>query len=121
MNYDDASPGDENGTTKSDDTPTDPRKHHFELPENDYDPEKPQFQFDIPGFGSSEAPQVPPPRAAPKPGVDLPSVDGRGRDGDLWTLPSQQRGGLRVHSASSDDDDDAWKNDAIMHMNLAGR
>jgi hypothetical protein len=134
QNYDDSvlgSPRGENGTsTKSDDTPTDTRHHHFELPVDDYDPEKHDFnfvdkpEFEVPGFEINEPPQVPPPRIGPKPGttpqINLPAVEGR--EGDLWTLPSQQaRGGLRVQNASSDDDEDEWKSNAIMHMNLAGR
>ncbi|CZR66108.1 probable acyl CoA ligase-like protein [Phialocephala subalpina] len=134
QNYDDSvlgSPRGENGTSqKSDDTPTDARKHHFELPADDYDPSKTDFAFadgteeyNIPGFATSEPPQVPPPRIGPKPGatpqINLPAVEGR--EGDLWSLPSQQtRGGLRVQNASNDDDED-WRKDAIMHMKLAGR
>lgn len=134
QNYDDSvlgSPRGENGTSmKSDDTPTDTRHNHFELPVDDYDPEKHDFnfvdkpEFEVPGFEINEPPQVPPPRIGPKPGatpqINLPAVEGR--EGDLWSLPSQQpRGGLRVQNASSDDDEDEWKSDAIMHMNLAGR
>jgi hypothetical protein len=38
-----------------------------------------------------------------------------------WSLPSQQpHGDLRIQNGSSDDDDD-WKNEAMMHINLAGR
>lgn len=38
-----------------------------------------------------------------------------------WSLPSQRpHGGLRIQNGSSDDDDD-WKNEAMMHINLAGR
>jgi hypothetical protein len=117
-------------STKSDDTPTDTRKNHFELPSDDYDPEKDNFgdaegrdDFNIPGFGTSEPSDAPPPRVGPKPGDrnSLPAVDGR--DGDLWSLPSQQNqgGGLRVQNAGDEDEDGDWKNDAIMHMNLAGR
>lgn len=125
------SPTEGNGaSTKSDDTPTDNQKGHFQLAYDDYDPEKNNFldnigteNFEIPGFATSEPSDVPPPRVGPKPGastqMSLPAVEGR--EGDLWTLPSQQaRGGLRAQNASSDDDD-SWKNDAIMHMNLAGR
>jgi len=132
QNYNDSfvdSPKGEYGTsTKSDDTPTDTRQHHFELPIQSYSPEKAEFLdgssgYEIPGFESSDAPRIPPPRVGPKPTspqVILPAVEGR--EGDLWSLPSQQPrvGGLRVQNASSDDDDD-WTNDAIMHMNLAGR
>lgn len=136
QNYNDSIVGSptrgENGTsTKSDDTPTETRhNNHFELPTHNYSPEKTSFldgsnDFQVPGFETSNTPQVPPPRVGPKPGmspqISLPAVEGR--EGDLWSLPSQQPrgGGLRVQNASSDDEDDDWKNDAIMHMNLAGR
>jgi hypothetical protein len=121
--------GNGRASTKSDDTPTDTRKTHFELPSDDFDPEKNNFldgvgeEFTVPGFMSS-TPE--PPRVGPKPTSagnrdSLPAVDGR--DGDLWSLPSQQRqgGGLRVQNAADEDEDDTWKNEAIMHMNLAGR
>jgi hypothetical protein len=132
MNYDDSimgSPREGNGASmKSDDTPTDNRKH-FELPSDNYDPEKSTFpglgeDFTIPGFETDvHQPDDVPPHVGPKPGLavqnDLPAVEGR--EGDLWSLPSQQpRRGLRVQNAAADDEDD-WKNDAIMHMNLAGR
>jgi hypothetical protein len=122
------SPSKENGaSTKSDDTPTDTRKNHFELPTDDYDPEKNNFmdEFEVPGFSKTEAPDdSSPPQVGPKPAshhrISLPAVEGR--EGDLWTLPSQQpHGGLRVQNGSSDEDDDSWEKDAIMHMNLAGR
>jgi hypothetical protein len=140
QNYDDSiveSPTIEgNGdSTKSDDTPTDNGKGHFELPGNDGSLEPAHTQYHghlgttsddkIPGSSTSETPEVPPPRVGPKPfgmnqQISLPAVEGR--EGDLWTLPSQQpRSGLRVQNASSDDEDDSWKKDAIMHMNLAGR
>jgi len=112
------SPTAENG----DDTPTGNRKGQFELPSDDFDPEKDNFldtNENNLGFDTSDAP---PPRVGPKPEMPqtpLPAVEGR--EGDLWSLPSQQSGGLRVQNASSDDEDDSWKNDAIMHMNLAGR
>jgi hypothetical protein len=132
INYNDSivgSPTEGNGaSTKSDDTPTDNRKGHFELPTHDFGSEKQNFpdgkgSFEIPGFSTAEPPDVTPPRVGPKPmspHVNLPAVEGR--EGDIWTLPSQQpRGGLRVQNAHSDDEADNWKNDAIMHMNLAGR
>jgi len=113
-----SSPTAENG----DDTPTDNQKGQFELPSDDFDPEKDNFldtDENSLGFDTSDAP---PPRVGPKPEMPqtpLPAVEGR--EGDLWSLPSQKSGGLRVQNASSDDEDDSWKNDAIMHMNLAGR
>lgn len=85
--------------------------------------ERPNTEFVVPGFGTPDPPEQAPPRV-PKPAIQrqsviLPAVEGR--EGDLWSLPSQQpRGGLRVQNASSDEDDeDSWTNDAIMHMNLA--
>jgi hypothetical protein len=129
QNYDDSimgSPREGNGASmKSDDTPTDNRKH-FELPGDNYNSEKSKFpglgeDFTIPGFETTD--DVAPPRVGPKPGekpqLDLPAVEGR--EGDLWSLPSQhpRQGAQRVHNADEEDDD--WKNDAIMHMNLAGR
>ena len=137
QNYTDSSMGsptaEGNGghrSTKSDDTPTDARKNHLELPNDDYDPEMNNFgdaegedDFNIQGFAASEQPDARPPRVGPKPGNrdSLPAVDGR--DGDLWSLPSQQRtgGALRVQNAGDEDEDADWKNDVIMHMNLAGR
>ncbi len=117
----------ENGaSTKSDDTPTDTQTNHFELASDDYDPEKNNLlnDFEVPGFSMSQAPETTPPRVGPKPSssphITLPAVEGR--ENDLWTLPSQQHpGGLRIQNGSSDDDDDSWKNEALMHMNLAGR
>lgn len=125
------SPKEANSTsTKSDDTPTDTRNHHFELPTDDYDPERnidDTEDYEIPGFGSPIESPNSPPRVGPKPGtggapqLNLPAVEGR--EGDLWSLPSQQQprvGGLRVQNVDSDDEDD-WQKEAIMHMNLAGR
>jgi hypothetical protein len=91
QNYNDSvvgSPTQDNGaSTKSDDTPTDTRKGHFELPTNEYDPVKNNFLdgFEIPGFPKTEPPETSPPRVGPKPGssprISLPAVDGR--EGDL--------------------------------------
>ncbi|CAL3965084.1 unnamed protein product [Diplocarpon coronariae] len=127
-NYaDGTSPKKENGSSiKSDDTPTEGRFNHFELPANEYPSEKANLtdsnhEFQVPGFETPDAPRVPPPRVGPKPTSPqstLPAVEGR--EGDMWSLPSQQRS-LRVQNASSGDDENAWKNEAIMHMNLAGQ
>jgi hypothetical protein len=110
-------------THRSDDTPTDNRTGDFDLPTLDYDAEKSELPADE---SNTMPPAVSPPRVGPKPTSPqspLPAVEGR--EGDLWTLPSQaQSGGLRVQNSGSgdeDEEDDAWKNDAIMHMNLAGR
>lgn len=127
---DDILPEKDNETSSmGDDTPTEARQNLFEKSGNEYPSEKNSSvegrgDFEVPGFevprGASGAS---PPRVGPKPGdslTSLPAVEGR--EGDLWSLPSQQRGGLgglRVQNASSDDDDD-WTKEAIMHMNLAG-
>ncbi|KAH6681788.1 hypothetical protein B0J14DRAFT_222910 [Halenospora varia] len=130
QNYDDSivrSPTGNGESVQSDDTPTDNRRGHFELPVNDYDPEKHDTfdfnanDFTVPGF---EDPDQRPPHVGPKPGsslrLSLPAVEGR--EGDLWSLPSQQqaRPSPRVQNNPSEEDDN-WKSDAIMHMNLAGR
>lgn len=109
-----------------DDTPTDTHRRFSELPGNGIGtqgsdlPQIADSGFVIPGFESSDEP---PPRKSSKPSVRqsviLPAVEGR--EGDLWSLPSQQAGGsARAQDAPSDDgEDDSWKDDAIMHMNLA--
>lgn len=132
QNYNDspiASPKNGNGNSmEDDDTPTDTRRP-FELPVPDYEVRGGSFldsdDFQVPGFGVTEPSPSSPPQVGPKPGASsqthLPSVEGR-ETGDLWSLPSQQaRGGLRVqNNIESDDEDDDWQKDAIMHMNLAG-
>lgn len=123
-------------STMSDKTPTDDHKMHFELDSHDETIQQNDSKksFEVPGFGKNERrPETPPPPVGPKPLSPLsspsqirnilPAVEGR--EGDLWSLPSQQprSAGLRVQNASSDDDDneeDQWKRDAVMHMNLAG-
>ncbi|KAL3425941.1 acyl-CoA ligase [Phlyctema vagabunda] len=131
MNYNESIVGapsmDQNGSsTRSGITPTETQRH-FELADNAQPPAKKSFE--VPGFSIDDDMGPQPPRIGPKPTSPtinrppLPAVEGR--EGDLWTLPSQQpRGGLRVQNAASDDDDDGdddWKKDAMMHMNLAGR
>jgi hypothetical protein len=116
QNYDDSTAGSLTAaaSAQSDNPSTDNLKANFEQPNTD---------FVVPGFGTPDPPDQAPPRV-PKPAMQrqsviLPAVEGR--EGDLWSLPSQQAGGgLRVQNASSDEDEeDGWKNDAIMHMNLA--
>ena len=94
-------------SVQSDATPTG-RMNHFELPNNAIDL---GGSFTVPGF---ESPEPAPPIVGPKPGSSsLPAVEGR--EGDIWTLPSQKpRGGLRIQNATSDDDEDT-----VMHSNLA--
>jgi hypothetical protein len=134
MNYDDSIHGSQRGgngaSVKSDDTPTDNRQGHFELPGDNYDPRQnvlPDMksnEFTVPGFGLYDTSDGPPPAVGPKPNNSSARISIQhtetGPEGDLWSLPSQQqpRGGLRVQNGASDDEDDTWKQDAIMHMNL---
>ena len=122
QNYDDPSVGSFNlpASTHSND------RMYVELGGNNFGSEKedllgmPNSSFVVPGF---ESPDEPPPRLATKPNmrqsVMLPAVEGR--EGDLWSLPGQQdASGLKVKNSSSDEEEnDGWKDDAIMHMNLA--
>lgn len=112
----------------NDETPTDNRHgFQFELPANSFDSEKHEFLHRTdtdrrPLSIDSDTVDVPPPRIGAKPVLSPQLNPPDPVQGDLWSLPSQQRGGLRVQNAASDDeDDDGWKKDAIMHMNLAGR
>ena len=114
------SPTATDGSSRNDNTPTD-NKGHFELPSDDVDPIPTEYLGTfVSGFGDADSP----PKVGPKPGGDtqtsLPAVDGK--EGDLWSLPSQARRGLRVQNGDDDEEaDDDWKHDAIMHFNLAGR
>jgi hypothetical protein len=123
MSYDDSMTGslrDNNGASvQSADAPTNTHHGHFELPGDSWELEKNQLptmrtsDFVIPGFEEG-----PPPSVGPKPSFALQS-DPEPNTGDLWSLPSQQpRGGLRIQNGVSDDEDESWKQDAIMHMNL---
>lgn len=120
VNYNESIKGTEVSESYNDETPTD--KGHgfqFELPSNSYD-DKSEFLSRNDDAPAEFVPEVPPPRATQEssPPLKVPEP----HEGDLWSLPSQQRGGLRVQNADVDsDDDDDWKKDAVMHMNLAGR
>jgi hypothetical protein len=104
---------------QSDDTPTNSHPGHFELPDNNWEGKKNNLptmstsDFVIPGFEEG------PPSVGPKPGY-ASHPEPQQHSGDRWNLPSQQpRGGLRIQNGASDDEeDDSWKQDAIMHMNL---
>jgi hypothetical protein len=133
QNFDDSTVGSLTAAdlTKSDDTPTNNQKSHFELPSNEFDTDNNNLlgianaSFVVPSFDTTEDSEKPPPRVGRKPelrqSVILPAVEGR--EGDLWSLPSQQtQGGLQVQNSGDDEEeDDSWKDDAIMHMNLAAR
>lgn len=122
-------------TNKSDDTPTDPKAGRFELPANPSHNYEENMDFPTtsaqihnysanlanPGSSSNDLP----PPVGPKPSSTapqlppLPAVDGR--EGDLWTLPSQRpyEDLTLKHPAAADGDD--WSQEALMHMNLARR
>jgi len=121
-------------TTKSDDTATEPRAGHFELPtspdlgskeKTSLSVASSQIQPNPTTYVDSSALNVPP-LVGPKPlsrGAPqlppLPAVDGR--EGDLWTLPSQRpQGDFKLQHPATEEDDD-WSKEALMHMNLARR
>jgi hypothetical protein len=132
------------GSTKDENTPTSPKAgSRYELPDiniasfsDDTNATNTMMSyltaptggtFTTSSFMDYEPSSTSPPRVGPKPNTQfsspaiepLPAVEGR--EGDLWSLPSQQRpaSGLKVQNASTDDEDD-WPQEAIMHMNLAG-
>lgn len=102
---------------KSDDTPTNIRDSHFELansPELVHGNENTVVLSDIPPPHVGPKPSSPLPLSSPLPAVE-------GREGDIWTLPSQRpAGGLHVQNSSVGDDSE-WPQEAIMHMNLSSR
>lgn len=119
-------------TTKSDDTPTEPKPGHFELSNSPVLRTKEETSTKPPVSRptSSQRPSLMvinktdddlPSAVGPKPlpavpQLPLPAVDGR--EGDLWTLPSQRTyGDLQLKIPATEEDDD-WSQDALMHMNL---
>lgn len=149
---------DETSPTKSDDTPTDATYRHFELPSSptlgnfssEVDQSLTMFPPSNPPpppptaytqLNPYDPPDLHPPPVGPKPPLPPkhpafhqirsssppPAVDGR--EGAIWTLPSQ-RGVVqpitsttnRNNTKENDDDnnDEEWPQEAIMHMNLAG-
>jgi hypothetical protein len=120
-------------TQGSVDTPTGPKPNHFESPptpgttltdDNNNFPTKSTPAQNYPSTSMDyKVPDVPPP-VGPKPSSmvpqlpALPAVDGR--EGDLWTLPSQRHyGDFGLQHPAGEDDD--WSQEARMHMNLAHR
>lgn len=122
-------------THKSDDTLTEPKSNDFESPTTpgitltDENINLPTTSVQAQNFQSTfmddyKAPDIPPP-VGPKPSSmapqlpALPAVDGR--EGDLWTLPSQQHyGDFKLQHPAGEEGDD-WPQEVIMHMNLAHR
>lgn len=119
---------------RSDDTPTEPNSNNFESPTTpgiiltDENTNIPTLSTQAQNHQTTfmddyKAPDVPPP-VGPKPSSmapqlpALPAVDGR--EGDLWTLPSQRRyGDFKLQHPAGEGDD--WPQEALMHMNLAHR
>ena len=103
-------------------------------PHNRYDPDATP-QAELAAFDYDSTPP-PPPRFDSKPTMTLPSVTGRDSlvpEGEINRLPSQLKPGhgagpsavgpgrgLHVANAGSEDENDGWGQEAIMHMNLAG-
>lgn len=95
-------------------------RHMPNLQYDDYDPNGNPYGDELP----------PEPRYDNKLTLSLPSVTGRESlvpEESMWNPRSPQDrrqagggGGLRVANANSDDDD-GWPQEAIMHMNLAGK
>lgn len=95
-------------------------RHIPNLQYDEYDPNGNPYGDELP----------PEPRYDNKPTLSLPSVTGRESlvpGESTWNPPSPQDrrpagggGRLRIANADSDDDGD-WPQEAIMHMNLAGR
>jgi hypothetical protein len=78
-------------------------------------PPIPQYDGPPPvGPKPGAAPQLPPLQLPPLP---LPAVDGR--EGDLWTLPSQKPAGLNGRPSTAEQDADDWSRS--MHSTLAQR
>jgi hypothetical protein len=122
-------------THRSDDTPTEPKPNHFELPttprvtltgENINLPTTSTQAQNYPStfMNDYNAPDVPPP-VGPKPSSmapqlpALPAVDDR--EGDLWTLPSQRHYGDFKLQHPIGEEGDGWPQEALMHMNLTHR
>ncbi|RKF73281.1 Uncharacterized protein C56F8.02 [Golovinomyces cichoracearum] len=106
---------------KSNNSPISSQQKSSEKDTKDQDPETGlniNLSFELPGFGGAALRNSLSPKETNRKSI-LPAVEGR----DLWTLPSQQspRGDSKVQNDPSNEDDDSWKDDAIMHMNLAGQ
>ena len=113
-------------------TGQEPQHYDFDdlkTPQNDHDPSA----FQLP---TSQIPAQPNPRYESKPALSPPTFDNNQnfvQDGDLRTLPSQQRSRQQQLSAygasgnagrsrgsSSGTEGGDWPQEAIMHMNLGG-
>jgi hypothetical protein len=108
----------------NDATPTaDAHGFQFELPTNSYENKSEYLSRKDDTEVNDKPPEIPPPRIASHRPLSPAPKQMEPHEGDLWSLPSQQRGGLRVQNADidSDEEDQAWKNDAIMYQNLASR
>ncbi|KAG9243465.1 hypothetical protein BJ878DRAFT_510521 [Calycina marina] len=117
------SPTGAGASLKSDDTPTNRHAPQFEQ-HSDPESRNSNFiglggSFEIPGFETTPS-SAPAPPVVPNTNRNsiLPAVEGR--EGDLWSLPSQKpTGGLRVANADPESEDESdWQRSTMMHMNL---
>lgn len=105
-------------STKSDLTPTDGQYYQAGSRIRDQDSDGyfgDTFVHELPGTEATSLSKelMPPDEDIVR--QNLPGVDGR----DLWTLPSQKSSREGQNDNINDDnDDESWKDDAIMHMNL---
>jgi len=123
FNYDEPLESPKKTESFNDATPiADPHGFQFELPTNSYE-NKGEYLSRKDDTPATALPEVPPPKIASHRPLSPAPKQLEAHEGDLWSLPSQQRGGLRVQNADVDieEEDQTWKNDAIMYQNLAGR
>jgi hypothetical protein len=120
---------------RSDDTPTEAKTRHFEPPTGsaamslDEGVNLPTISAPVQSYPSSfmndyKSSDIPPP-VGPKPSSMAPQLPelpaAENREGDLWTLPSQQHfGDLKLQHPVGEDGDD-WPEEALRHMNLTNR
>ncbi|KAI1005448.1 Uncharacterized protein K3495_g2765 [Podosphaera aphanis] len=106
-------------STENNDITTNNQQTHFELPDNDQNAMA-AFDFQLPSIDHSSAlSQHYNSHCEPNLGKPLPAVEGR----DVWIHSSQLETHASMGSGNKpqEEEDDSWKNDAIMHMNLADR
>ncbi|KHJ36275.1 putative acyl- ligase [Erysiphe necator] len=105
--------------TNSNETSTDIQYHKSEYKSKEQNTDE-NFggilTHELPGSEAKTLPNKPIAQKESKTRQTLPGVDGR----DLWTLPSQQtlRDVQKDVNILNYEDDESWKDDAIMHMNL---
>ncbi|RKF58969.1 Uncharacterized protein C56F8.02 [Erysiphe neolycopersici] len=99
-------------------TPTDIQCYHSGSKIKDQDTDKyfgDTFVHELAGAEVAGLSKETMPQDEEKVRQNLPGIDGR----DIWTLPSQKSSREGQKDLNDDnDDDESWKDDAIMHMNL---